>query len=57
MKIEVPSLEELVEIQNTLITLKTDAEMALDGEWDKSDEGFEAQIHLINKALSFFNKG
>ena len=26
--------------------------MALSGEWDKSDDGFEAQIELIDNKLS-----
>jgi len=32
-------------------TLKKDAEMALDGRWDKADAGFLAQINLINAVL------
>jgi len=36
---------------STLNTLRQDAEMALNGEWDKTDSGFEAQITLINMVL------
>ena len=32
-----------------LNVLRTDALMALSGEWNKSDGGFEAQIQLIEK--------
>ena len=35
----------------TLETLREDAEMALDGEWDKTDSGFEAQITLIDMVI------
>lgn len=31
--------------------LKADAEMALEGEWDRSDEGFKAQIRNIDEML------
>jgi hypothetical protein len=41
-------LEPLV---STLNTLRLDAEMALNGEWDKTDSGFEAQITLIDMVL------
>lgn len=36
---------------NTLITLQEDAELALEGNWDRSDSGFEAQIELINSVI------
>jgi hypothetical protein len=36
---------------DTLITLQEDAEWALNGNWDRSDSGFEAQIELINSVL------
>ena len=36
---------------HTILTLREDAEMALSGEWNKSDEGFEAQISLIDGVL------
>jgi hypothetical protein len=36
---------------STLNTLKEDAEMALNGDWDKTDSGFEAQITLIDMVL------
>lgn len=35
-----------------LKTLKEDAELALSGDWDKSDSGFEAQITLIDRLLN-----
>jgi len=31
--------------------LRRDAEMALNGEWDKIDEGFIAQIDMIDELL------
>lgn len=36
---------------NTLITLQEDAELALEGSWDRSDSGFKAQIELINSVI------
>ncbi len=36
---------------DALITLQEDAEWALDGRWDRTDSGFEAQIELINKVI------
>ena len=36
---------------STLNTLRNDAEMALNGEWDRTDSGFEAQIILIDDVL------
>ena len=36
---------------STLNTLRQDAEMALNGEWDRTDSGFEAQIILIDDVL------
>jgi hypothetical protein len=41
-------LEPLV---STLNTLREGAEMALNGEWDKTDIAFEAQITLIDMVL------
>jgi len=35
-----------------LRTIKKDATMALSGDWDRSDGGFEAQIELIDEALA-----
>jgi len=38
----------------TLFTLRTDAEMAIDGRWDTSDEGIEGfadQITLIDQVM------
>jgi hypothetical protein len=36
---------------SVLKTLKEDAEMALSGDWDRGDYGFEAQIILIDRTL------
>ena len=36
---------------DALITLQEDAEWALEGRWDRSDDGFEAQIQLINSVI------
>ena len=36
---------------STLNTLRKDAEMALNNEWDRTDSGFEAQITLIDMVL------
>lgn len=36
---------------DALITLQEDAEWALEGKWDRSDSGFEAQIELINSVI------
>jgi len=36
---------------DALITLQEDAEWALDGRWDRTDSGFEAQIELINNVI------
>ena len=33
-------------------TLREDAELALDGGWDKSDDGFRDQISLIDKVMA-----
>jgi hypothetical protein len=46
-KIETP-IDEMVSV---LKTLKEDAEMALSGDWDRGDHGFEAQIILIDRTL------
>lgn len=37
-------------------TLKQDAKLALDGAWDKSDDGFEDQIILIDRFFNEINK-
>ena len=36
---------------DALITLQEDAEWALEGRWDRTDSGFEAQIELINSVI------
>lgn len=43
-------LEQAIEI---LKNIHGDASMALNGDWDRSDDGFEAQQYVIE---SFFNK-
>ena len=47
--------ENLVVVKNALLNLQKDAEMALNGEWDKSDDGFEAQQQIIEIALDKLN--
>jgi len=37
------------ELKELLSGIWTDANMALDDDWDRSDEGFEAQIELIEQ--------
>lgn len=39
-------LKEACEMLNSL---RMDAELALCGDWDKSDEGFETQINMIDE--------
>lgn len=41
-------------IRKALLTLREDAEMALDGTWDKTNKGFEAQLEVIDEALKEF---
>jgi hypothetical protein len=43
--------ETIKPLTSALRTLREDAEMALNGEWDRTDGGFEAQISLINSVL------
>jgi len=45
-----PCIEPLVD---TLISIQEDAEMALDNRWDRTDDGFEAQINLIGQRLYY----
>lgn len=45
--------ERLKEACKIIDTLRTDAAMALCGDWDKSDDGFEDQITIIDE---FFHK-
>jgi hypothetical protein len=40
-----------IPLVDALITLQEDAEWALEGRWDRSDDGFEAQIELINSVI------
>jgi hypothetical protein len=44
------------EIVTLLECLKGDAYLALSGDWDCSDEGFNAQIKSINKLLRKLKK-
>lgn len=43
-----PCISPLVD---TLICIQEDANMALDNSWDRSDDGFEAQLLLIESVL------
>lgn len=43
-----PCISPLVD---TLICIQEDANMALNNSWDRSDDGFEAQIQLIDSVL------
>ena len=36
---------------DALITLQEDAEWALDDRWDRGDDGFKAQVQLIENVL------
>lgn len=36
---------------DTFVTLHTDAVMALNNEWDRSDNGFECQLTLIERII------
>lgn len=38
-------------LTSALRTLREDAEMALNDQWDRTDGGFEAQVILINSVL------
>jgi len=49
--IEAMLTEEVKELKKTLRILREDAEMALNGEWDRSDDGFKDQIVLIDSVL------
>jgi hypothetical protein len=40
-----------IPLVDALITLQEDAEWALEGKWDRTDSGFEAQIELINSVI------
>jgi hypothetical protein len=44
----ITKIEELTE---ALQSLRRDAMMAISGEWDKTDQGFFAQIELINEVI------
>jgi hypothetical protein len=39
------------ELTKALKTLRRDAEMAISGEWDRTDHGFFGQIELINEVI------
>lgn len=45
--------QKLTKALKLIKTLKQDAKLALSGKWDKSDDGFEDQIILIDR---FFNE-
>ena len=40
------------DIIDVLNTVKEDAEMALDGRWDRTDDGFETQLNIVENCLS-----
>jgi hypothetical protein len=40
-----------IPLVDALITLQEDAEWALDDRWDRSDDGFKAQVELIENVL------
>lgn len=44
--------KDLREAVKILKTLKQDAKLAISGFWDKSDDGFQCQIQLIDNFLS-----
>jgi len=46
--------DEVKKLRSILNNIWTDANMALDGNWDKSDDGFQCQIDLIEDAASEF---
>lgn len=48
--------QKITVLLNALNIVKEDAEMALDGNWDKSDEGFQDQIDFINKTIESLDK-
>lgn len=43
--------EKILESIRVLKLLKEDAKMALSGEWNRSTEGFNSQIYVIDKTL------
>jgi hypothetical protein len=43
------------DLSNLLSTIYKDADMAINGEWDKSDDGFEAQQTLIDRFCDKYN--
>lgn len=47
------ALIKLKEYQGVLAALQKDAIAALDGEWDKGDEGFETQIESVSYVLGY----
>lgn len=49
-------LDTIEELQKVLRMLRQDAEMALNGEWEVNQEGFEAQIKVIDEVLCPFHK-
>lgn len=44
-------LDRIEELTKVLRMLRQDAEMALNGEWEVNQEGFEAQIKVIDEVL------
>lgn len=48
-KVVQPFIERL---ESVLRTIREDANMALSDEWDRSDDGFESQISVINSVIN-----
>ena len=44
-------LNEIEKMRSALVTIREDAVMALSEEWDRSDDGFKAQIDMIDVVL------
>lgn len=49
-------MENVEFLLNRLNILKTSCEEALDETWDKSDEGFEAMIYIIDELIEKLEK-
>ncbi len=45
------------EILELLNHLKKDCEMALDGTWDRSDDGFEASLKNVERIITLIKQG
>jgi hypothetical protein len=50
-----PSMAQLMlvtQLMTILKTLEEDCQMALNGSWDRSDDGFEAMLHNIRSGIA-----